>query len=43
MDSEQMALIDNASPEELEQMLNSEQPATPETEQPTAEDRKSVV
>lgn len=37
MDSEQMALIDNASPEELEQMLNSETPATPETEQPTAE------
>lgn len=37
MDSEQMALIDNASPEELEQMLNSETPATPETEQHTAE------
>lgn len=37
MDSEQMALIDNTSPEELEQMLNSETPATPETEQHTAE------
>ena len=43
MDSEQMALIDNASPEELEQMLNSEQPTTPETEQPTAEQQQPAA
>ena len=43
MDSEQIALIDNASPEELEQMLNSETPATPETEQPTAEQQQPAA
>lgn len=43
MDSEQMVLIDNASPEELEQMLNSETPTTPETEQRATEQQQPIA